>query len=713
MRPWALVLLGLSIAAAQRGSAPAPNAAAYRGWPGYGGGPEQIRYSSLTQINRTNVTELAVAWTYDTGEPGALQTQPVVVDGVLYGYTPTHKTFAVNAATGQLVWTFDPGIAGGGPNRGVMTWASGSEKRVFAAVGNFVYALDAATGKPIGTFGTAGRIDLREHLDRDPQTQGVRLTSPGVIYRDLMIVGGRVGEGLPTSPGHIRAYDVRTGALRWTFHTIPRPGAPGNETWPKDAWTYSGGANNWAGMALDERRGVVYIPTGSAASDFYGADRLGDNLFANSLLALDAATGKLIWHFQVVRHDIWDRDLPSPPSLITVMRNGKPIDAVAQATKHGYVFVFDRTNGTPLFPIEYKSFPDSAVPGEKTAALQPIPTLPKPFARQLLTEDLLSTRTPEIAQWAREQFKTFKSAGQFVPLEVDRQTVVFPGFDGGAEWGGQAFDPGTGLYYVNANDLAWTGGLTPNSGGESGQALYQQLCASCHRDDRQGSPPEIPSLIGIGDRRSHADLTTVIRLGRGRMAGAPALSQTSVNAIIQYMLTGKDAPAAAGRGGRAGNTANASPLIDNSFRFTGYRRFMDPDGFPATAPPWGTLSAINLHTGEYAWQVPLGEYPDLVAKGLTNTGSENYGGPVVTAGGVVFIGATNADLKFRAFDKTTGKLLWETVLPGPGRATPATFEVNGRQFVVIATGTPGAGRGGGASAPPGAKYVAFALAAGR
>jgi quinoprotein glucose dehydrogenase len=688
---------------------------AYRGWAGYGGGPEQIRYSSLTQINRTNVARLTVAWTYDTGEAGALQTQPVVADGVLYGYTPTHKTFAVRAATGESLWTFDPGMAGGGPNRGVMVWASGSDRRVMAAVGNFVYALDARTGKPIETFGTAGRIDLREHLDRDPQTQGVRLTSPGVIYKDIMILGGRVGEGLPTSPGDIRAYDVRTGALRWTFHTIPRPGQLGYETWPREAWTYSGGANSWPGMALDERRGIVYIPTGSAASDFYGADRLGDNVFANSLLALDANTGERIWHFQVVRHDMWDRDLPSPPSLVTVQRNGQAIDAVAQATKHGFLFLFDRTNGRPLFPIEYKDFPASSVPGEKATGVQPVPTLPNPFARQLLTENLLSSRTPEIHQWALEQFRTFKSGGQFVPLEVDRQTVVFPGFDGGAEWGGQAFDPQTSLYYVNANDLAWTGALTPNTGGQSGQALYQQHCAACHRDDRLGAPPQIPTLVGVGERRSYADISTVVRQGIGRMAGFPALSQTSVNAIIQYLVTGQDAPAPGARGGgRGAPAAPVSPLIDNSFRFTGYRRFFDPEGFPATAPPWGTLSAINLNTGAYAWQVPLGEYPELVAKGLTNTGSENYGGPIVTAGGLVFIGATNADRKFRAFDKASGKLLWETTMSGPGRATPATFEAGGRQFVVIATGSAGGGQRGGAAAPGDARpqnasYIAFAL----
>lgn len=699
--------LGLQIGAQE----PAAN----RGWPGYGGGPEQIRYSSLTQINKANVNQLEVVWTYDTGEPGAMQTQPLVLGRVLYGYSPTHKAFAVNADTGSPLWIFDSGMRGGGPNRAVMFWASGNDKRVFAAINSFIYGLDADTGKPIPAFGTDGRIDLREHLDRDPQTQSVRLTSPGVIYRDLMIVGGRVGETLPTSPGHIRAYDVRTGALRWTFHTIPHPGEIGHDTWPKDAWTYGGGANNWAGMALDEARGIVYVPTGSAASDFYGADRLGDNLFANALLALDAATGKRLWHFQFVRHDIWDRDLPSPPSLVTVRQNGRTIDAVAQATKHGLLFVFDRTTGQPVFPIEYKKFPASTVPGEVASETQPIPTKPKPFARQWLTEDLLTSRTPEMRAWALERFKTFRSEGQFVPFGIDRQTVVFPGFDGGAEWGGSAFDPTTGLYYVNSNDLAWPAGLMPNTGGQSGQALYQQHCAACHKDDRLGTPPEMPSLFGIDDRRSFAELVAAVRQGVGRMAGLPALEPTAVNAIVQYVITGQDAAAGglanpggpggvnAAPGGRGG-AAPGSPLINQAFRFSGYQRFLDPDGYPATAPPWGTLSAINLNTGEYAWQIPLGEYPALAEKGMKNTGSENYGGPIVTAGGLVFIAATNHDRKFRAFDKASGTLLWETTMPSSGNATPATYEVDGRQYLVIAAGG-GKSRAGG----PGGVYVAFAL----
>jgi quinoprotein glucose dehydrogenase len=692
---WALV--AGTDALAQRSSL-APSS---RGF-GYGGGPQQNRYSPLKQINRSNVKQLQVAWTYDTGEPGAMQTQPLVVGDVLFGYTPTHKAFAVNAATGKQLWVFDSGIKGSGPNRGVMYWASGRDRRVFAAVGNYVYALDAATGKPIPTFGTDGRIDLRENLGRDPKLQVDRLTTPGVIYKDLMIVGGRLGEGLPTSPGDVRAYDVRTGALRWSFHTIPHPGELGYETWPRDAWEYSGAANSWAGMALDERRGLVFVPTGSAASDFYGADRLGDNLFANCLLALDAATGRRVWHFQFVRHDLWDRDLPSPPTLVTVRSNGRRIDAVAQATKQGYLFLFNRVTGEPLFPIEYRHYPASGVPGEVASAEQPLPTRPAPFSRQMLSEDLLTNRTPAVHQWALEQFRTFRSDGQFIPFSVDKQTVVFPGYDGGAEWGGQAFDPDTGLYYINANDLAWTGGLAPNTGGHSGKTLYLQHCATCHRDDRLGTPPQIASLIGVGDRRTFPEIVSTIREGLGRMPGFPQLSGTELNAIVHFVVSGEDVPA--GRGGRE-NAGSTHPRINNNFLFTGYRKFLDPDGYPATAPPWGTLNAIDLNTGEYVWKVPLGEYPQLAEQGMKDTGTENYGGPVVTAGGLVFIAATNHDRKIRAFDKTTGALLWESTMPSSANATPAVYEVKGRQFVVVAAGGGKSPTGG-----PGGVYVAFALA---
>jgi glucose dehydrogenase len=668
-------------------------------WPAYGGGPEQIRYSPLTQINTGNVARLAVAWTYDTGESGGLQTQPLVIDGVLYGYTPSHKTFALRAGTGEHLWTFDSGIKGRGANRGLMYWSSASDARIYAAVDQYLYALDARTGKAVPSFGANGRIDLRLGLDRDPKTQNVRLTTPGVVYNDLVIVGGRVGEGLPSSPGYIRAYDARTGESRWTFHTIPHPGEPGYKTWSKDSWTYNGGANNWPGMALDQARGIVYVPTGSAADDFYGGNRVGDNHFANCLLALDARTGRRIWHFQFVRHDIWDRDPPSPPSLVRVRRNGRAIDAVVQTTKQGFVFVFDRTNGQPLFPIEYKRYPASDVPGEVAADTQPLPTKPRPFARQVLTEQMLTTRTPEAHKWALEQLATFRNGGQFLPFSVGKPTIIFPGFDGGAEWGGSAVDPATAILYVNANDLPWTGALAPAERDQDGRALYLQHCASCHRDDRTGTPPEIPSLVGIETRRARAELTASIQKGAGRMPGFPALGPDAVNAIVQYMLTGAAAPAP----NPSPPPANPAALIP--YRFTGYNKFLDPDGYPAVAPPWGTLSAIDLNTGDYAWQIPLGEYPELAEKGMRNTGTENYGGPVVTAGGLVFIGATNFDRKFHAFDKKTGALLWETTLPFAGNATPAAYEVDGRQFIVIAAGG-GKGRPG---SPSGGVYVAFAL----
>ena len=663
-------------------------------WPVYGGS-EGRRFSSLKQINKSNVSKLQVAWTYDTADgPGGLQTHPIVVDGILYGNTPKHKAIALDAATGKLLWKFDPGIESRGPNRGLTYWARGNDKRIFASVRNHVYALNARTGIPIPSFGKDGHIDLHEDLGRDPKLQSVALTSPGVIYKDLLIVGGRVSEGLPASPGDIRAYDVVTGKLRWSFHTLPHPGEFGYDTWPKEAWTYSGAANNWPGMVVDEKRGIVFVPTGSAAADFYGANRTGDNLFASCMIALNAATGERIWHFQAIKHDIWDRDFPSPPTLVTVKQNGKMVDAVAQTSKQGFVYLFDRANGKPLFPIEYRKYPASPVPGEVAAETQPLPTKPAPYARQRLTEDMLTNRTPEAHAWALEQFRKFRSDGQFVPLAVDQETIVFPGFDGAAEWGGSAFDPESGLLFVNSNEMAWRSALTEAKPEASGRQVYLAQCAVCHRDDMAGAPPQVPSLKDLGTRAKVADVTTLIQQGVGRMPGFPKLPAASLKVLLEYVMSGQDKELVSG----------APSPIDMKYRFTGYNKFLDPDGYPAIAPPWGTLNAINLNTGEYAWKIPFGEYPELAAKGMKNTGTENYGGPIVTAGGLLFIGATSFDKKFRAFDKLTGKLLWETTLPFSGSATPATYEVNGRQYVVIAAGG-GKARG----AESGGIYVAFAL----
>jgi quinoprotein glucose dehydrogenase len=665
-----------------------------RDWPAYGGAPENTHYSGLTQINRTNVKQLAVAWSFDTGETGGLQTSPIIVDGVLYGITPTQKVFALDAANGKLSWKFDSGIKGTQPDRGLAYWSSEKDKRILVGVMNFLYALDAGTGKPIATFGKDGRIDLRGDLGRTPERQSVALTSPGMVYKDMIIVGGRNPETLPAAPGDVRAYDVRSGKLQWSFHTIPHPGEFGYETWPKDAWTSSGAANNWAGMAVDTKRGIVYVPTGSAAFDFYGGDRLGDDLFANCLIALNAETGERIWHFQGVRHDLWDRDFPSPPTLVTVNRDGKEIDAVAQTTKQGFVYLFDRVTGKPLFPIEYRKYPPSDVPGEVAALEQPLPTKPAPFARQFLKEDMLTNRTPEAHAWALEKFKKSRSEGQFVPFSVGKDTVIFPGFDGGAEWGGSAVDLQTAILYVNANEMAWTGALAPDTGENSPKALYMSQCGVCHGEKMTGSPPAMPSLVGVGDRLSPQQIGAMIKNGKGRMPAFTNFDDGQLYALIDFLVSGrsKELP------------SSEPPPRDGKYRFTGYHKFLDADGYPAIAPPWGTLNAINLSTGEYVWKINLGEYPELAAKGVKNTGTENYGGPVVTAGGLVFIGASDFDKKFRAFDKATGELLWETTLPFSGNATPAIYAVNGRQYVVIA-----AGGGKDLKSPSGGVYVAFAL----
>lgn len=677
-------------------------------WPVYGGGPESIRYSSLTQINRANVKQLKLAWTFDASdgvEGSELEVNPIVVNGVLYASTVSLTVVALDAATGRLVWRFDPynGRAvhgGGGRSRGVTYWSDGRDARIFVGVHQFLYALDVKSGRPVSAFGAGGHIDLRDGL-RPGEKLMVDLGAPGIVYKDLLIVGSRTAESLPTPPGDVRAYDVRTGALRWTFHTVPRPGEPGYETWPTDAWTYTGAANNWTGMSLDVRRGLVFVPTGSAADDFYGANRVGDDLYANSLLALKAETGQRVWHFQFVRHDTWDRDLPAPPNLVTLRRDGRPVDAVAQVTKSGHVFVFERETGKPLFPIRYRKYPKSDVDGEVTADSQPLPIVPEPFARQQLTESMLTNRTPDAHRAALERFRTVRSAGQFVPLSL-QGTIVFPGLDGGAEWGGAAFDPETSILYVNANEMAWVVSLVeraPTTEAAGGQELYTRECAGCHGADRRGSPPTIPSLVDLTDRLTLPEIRAAVSDGGGRMPGFARLGSDALAAIQRYILTGETSPPVPGSGGASSRVR--SP-IEQKYRVQ-YGRFLDPDGYPALEPPWGTLNAIDLNSGTYVWKVPLGEYRALAAQGMSGTGCENYGGPVVTAGGLLFIGATNCDDKLRAFDKGTGELLWETTLPAAGNATPAVYEVGGRQFVAIATS------GGKSYARTPARYVAFAL----
>jgi quinoprotein glucose dehydrogenase len=674
-------------------------------WSLYGGNATNSRYSPLSQINRDTVSRLKVAWTYDTRdafEGSEMQCNPLVLDGVLYGVSPKLRVFALDAATGRELWSFDPfeGKAGTNKrrNRGLTYWADGDDKRLYFAAAEWLYALDASSGKPVASFGINGRINLKEGLGRDPDTITVSVSTPGVIYQDKLIVGSIVSEGLPAAPGDIRAYNVRTGKLEWQFHTIPHPGEFGYDTWPPDAWKMLGGANNWSGLTLDHERGIVFAPTGSASYDFYGANRPGDNLFANTLLALDAATGERKWHFQFVKHDIWDRDLPSAPVLATVQRDGRNIDVVVQATKSGHVWVFDRNTGESLFPFEEVQTPPSDIPGERLSPTQVLPLKPAPFARQQFTEDMISRRTPEVYADLLARFRQYRSGPQFTPSSL-QGTFILPGYDGGAEWGGQAFDPETGLYYVNANEMAWVVRLVERKASKgqpvTGKTLYLEHCASCHKADRSGSPPEFPDLRDVASRLTREDVEKITREGRGRMSSFAHLGSMRTAAINRYLLTGEEV--------RIPSTSDKDSPFYLPYTLDGYVRFEDKDGYPALTPPWGTLTAINLNSGDHAWQIPLGEIPDLVAQGMKDTGSENYGGPVVTAGGLVFIAATNFDKKIRAFDKLTGEKLWEHSLPAAGNATPATYMVNGKQYVVIAAG------GGKWGNPSGGSYVAFAL----
>jgi len=447
-------------------------------------------------------------------------------------------------------------------------------------------------------------------------------------------------------------------------------------------------------MAVDPKRGIVFVPTGSAASDFYGGNRTGDNLFADCLIALNAETGERIWHFQAVKHDIWDRDFPTGPILVTVKHDGKTIDAVAQPSKQGFVYLFDRVTGESLFPLEYREYPKSDVPGEIVAPKQGLPTKPAPYARQGLTEDMLTNRTPEAHRAVLEEFRKFRNGGQFLPFGVNVDTIIIPGFDGGAEWGGSAIDPETGIIYINSNENAWKAGLVETVRGNSSKDLYMSQCAVCHGDKLAGSPPNFPSLIGIGSRMKAKKIAETIRAGKGRMPGFPNLKDDQMSALVDFLVSDVNKEL----------TASQPSPADLKYEFTGYRRFVDPEGYPAIAPPWGTLNAIDLNTGEYAWKINFGEYPELAAKGMKNTGTDNYGGPVVTAGGLLFIGATNYDKKFHAYDKATGELLWETTLPFAGNATPAIYAINGRQYIVIA-----AGGGKDYRSPSGGVYVAFAL----
>ncbi len=680
-----------------------------KNWPVYLGDKYNSHHSPLTQINRDNVKQLQVAWEYKTGDADLnghtqIQCNPIIIDGIMYGSSPKLKIFALDAATGKQKWSYDPAIATNfsmNVNRGVTYWEDGEDKRILFTAGPYLFALNAETGYPIQTFGIFGKASLKSKLGEWAQKLYVVSTTPGIIYKDLLILGTRVSEGAIAAPGYIRAYNVKTGKVQWTFRTIPKPGEFGYDTWPEDAYLNIGGVNSWAGFSLDEQRGIVFVPTGSASYDFYGGNRKGANLFANCLLALDAKTGKRIWHFQTVHHDVWDRDLPSPPNLITVVHDRKEIDAVSQVTKSGFVFVFDRETGEPLFPIEERPVQQTDLEGEETWPTQPFPLKPPPFSGQSLTAENVTDISKESHDYISGILNNVRTGEQFIP--PSRQgTVVYPGFDGGGEWGGAAFDPHTKLLYVNANEMAWIltmvdlNPLKSDKPLSLGESTYMANCAMCHGPDMMGDVTgTYPTLKGVANKYKEDEIENIIVNGKNFMPSWEHLGGNRITAVMDFIAGRQESidPHTIGLEGNVGIVP---------FTHTGYNRFFDPYGYPAMKPPWGTLNAIDLNKGEIVWQVPLGEFEELTEKGIPKTGTENYGGPVVTDGGLIFIGASKDEF-FRVFDKSTGEELWKHKLPAGGYATPATYEIGGKQFVVIACG------GGKMGTKTGDSYVAFSL----
>lgn len=690
----------------------------YKSWEVYRGDDGSNAYSGLDQINTKNVSQLKVAWTYQTGDKSdyfSVECNPIIINDTLYGISPKLKTFAINAKTGKELWVFDPFAKdgkGGGFNRGITYWKSGNEKRIFVFAESRLMAIDAVTGKQFMSFGENGYIDLSKGLRDYEGTEwheSVGNTSPGVIYQDLIITGSAVGEEYGSYPGHIRAYDVRTGKMKWIFHTVPQPGELGHDTWPKEAYKTAGGCNAWSGLSIDRKRGILFAATGAASADFHGGERVGQNLFSNCVIAIDAATGKHIWHYQVSHHDLWDYDLPSPPNLITVKKDNKLIDAVAQITKQGFIFVFDRETGTPLFPIEEKPVAVSKIPGEQSWPTQPFPSKPLPLCRQKFDESVITDLSPEAHDYALKEAKKYEWGDMYLPPTVEG-IIQMPGFRGGAEWSGGCVDMKTGIMYVGINDipnLVQLIELKENISEEfsnvnmqqAGKILYSRNCSACHGADLKGNS-QFPPLLQIEQRLKPDEAKSIIEKGRGMMASFNKLDDEEKNAIVSYLFKTKGNKKFVAKHPDSLNAINSTRT---RYRLKDYRQLLDQNGYPGVKPPWGTLNAVDLNTGDILWKKPLGEYPDLIAKGITNTGTQLFGGGIVTAGGLVFIGASQ-DEKFRAIDKTNGKTLWEYQLPAGGYATPATYEVDGKQYVVIA-----AGGGGRQRTKAGDYYIAFAL----
>lgn len=699
-------LLSLLLAIFTFQVSPSSQAQDFRGWQSYGGDGGNTHYSDLKQINRGSVAALEPAWTYSSSKSAELpfaselQVNPIIVDGVLYGRNPLYNVFALDAATGRELWSHNQALEHVGLSnmRGVTYWEGKTDKRIFFTTGHFLMALDARSGKMITSFGRNGRVDLREGLGRDPKLVSINAPSPGVIFENLIIMGSAVTETAGAAPGDIRAYDTETGERVWSFHTIPHPGETGHDSWPENAWKTAGGANAWAGLSIDVERGVVYAPTGSPAPDFDGSARHGDNLFGNTVLALDAKTGRRLWHYQAVHHDLWDRDLSSAPTLLTLGEGEHKRDLLAQASKQGVVYLLDRDTGKPVFPIAEVPVPASNIPNEKTSPVQPRVMLPEPFSRQVFTEDDLSDINPATKAYVRKLFEQAKEFQYMRPMGLE-PIILFPGFYGGANWGGGAFDPETGLYYINAMEaphLIHLEAVKVDKGSTLGlgEYIFRKQCSGCHGIDLKGFYPYAPALTGLPERLSKREAIDIVRKGKGRMMPFAHLPRHEMDAVVDYVYarsTGEEAP-----------KASPQQKTETAYVFAGYNDFVDQRYYPAVKPPWGTLNAIDLATGKRVWQITLGEYEELTKEGIAPTGTRNYGGPVVTAGGLLIIAATSDEM-LRIFDKDNGKLLWQYKLPAAGYATPSTYEIAGRQYIVITCS------GGKLGTVSGDQYIAFAL----
>lgn len=666
-------------------------------WTAYKADANSSSYSSLDQINVSNVSQLENAWTFQMhdlaqgADAVSSQSNPVIVDGIMYANSGKQTVYAIDAVTGKEIWSFKS-LEEGMPSaasRGVTYWESGDDKRILYSAGNFLMAIDAKTGKIISSFGTNGKVNLNEGVRDDPQKISVSLSTPGRIFKDVIIIGLRTPDFYGAPPGYIRAYNCKTGKLEWTFHTIPHPGEPGYETWPPEAYKYAGGVNCWAGLSIDTNRGMVFLALGSPSYDYYGADRKGENLYGNCVLALDAATGHYKWHFQTVHHDLWDYDLASPPNLVTIKKDGKDIDAVAQVTKHGFVFVLDRDTGKPVYPVEERKVPASTMPGEEAWPTQPFPVIPKAFVRQSMTEDDLNHYSDSSHQAILEKFRSVRYEGLFTPPDL-KGTLSLPATRGGANWGGAAYDPNTSYLYIRGNNLPEIITIVDidkhfaardNSIFENGRATYMKHCSSCHGPEKKGIPPTFPSLVSLKDRMGEKEALEKTRMGGGQMpAFKGSISAAEEQAIIAFLYDKKGEQTSEVAKGK---TNEAKPVRYGNI--TGYRTWSDPSGNPAMKGPWNTLSALNLSTGEYAWQIPVGNDEKLQERGGPNTGLLARSGPMVTAGGLVFISGAE-DKKLWAFEKSTGKLVWETVLPAANNANVCSYYVEGKQFIALSVG---------------------------